>query len=110
MAVRGGLGVVSNHENRLALAIVQIAQQAEHDARVFGVEIPGRLVRKKNGGMIHNRPRNRDPLLLAAGKSARLMVQAALDSEQLQALLKLWIGFMAPPADIARDRDVIGRR
>ena len=46
------------------------------------VEIAGRLIRKQDFGLINQRARNRDALLLTAGKLARMMIVAAGESDR----------------------------
>ncbi len=47
----------------------------------FCVEIAGRFVGEEDGRLIGERPRNRNPLLLATGQSGGTMGRAVFDAE-----------------------------
>src|SRR5580704_5870480 len=64
--IRRGFGVVGDHQDGLAEALVQVAQQSQYRGGVLGIQVPGGFVRQQNSRMIHNGPRNRHALLLAA--------------------------------------------
>ncbi len=49
---------------------VDVAQELEHAAGGALVEVAGRLVGDQDGGIVHQRPRDRDPLLLPARELA----------------------------------------
>ena len=51
-----------------------------------GIQVAGGLVGQQNRRMVHNRPRDGHALLLAAGESVGLMVQAVCDAEHARAL------------------------
>ena len=61
--------VVRRHHHHGA-AGVDVAQQLEDAAGGALVEVAGGLVGQQDGGIVHQRPRDRDPLLLAAGELA----------------------------------------
>ena len=74
-----GVLVVRHHHDGAALRM-QIAQQSEHDALIFGVEVARGLVGQNDLRIVHQRPRNGDALLLAARKLRRQMRRARLPS------------------------------
>ena len=110
MPVSGRFRIVRDHQDGLVQARVEIAQKAEHRSGVFGIEISRGLVGQKQRGLIDQRARDGHALLFASGKSARLVVQAFLDTEQRRISLEVRIHRRSTMArDIARDLDVIGR-
>jgi hypothetical protein len=70
---RGGVRVVRDHDDRLAVLAVERLEQAENFVAGFAVEIARRLVAKEQRGIADDRPRDADALLFAAGKRARVM-------------------------------------
>src|ERR1700733_1041079 len=61
-----GFRVVRDHQDGLGEARVEVAQNLENRGGIFGVEITGWLVGQQNRGMIDQRSRYGDALLLAA--------------------------------------------
>ena len=59
------LWIVRHHNDRVALTM-QIAKKVRYNRLVGRIEIPGRLIRKQQRGLVHQRPRDRHTLLLAA--------------------------------------------
>src|SRR5437588_9219007 len=63
--------------------------------------------------MIHQRPRDRHPLLFAARERSRFMMQASGDTEESEQLFKREIAIMAvfsgyfPASNVTRDCDVV---
>ena len=86
-----GFGIVRDHQDRLSQPPIQVAQQVQHGFRVLAVQIAGRLVGQQNRRMIDDGPRDRDPLLLAAGERRGLVMQPVRDAQQIERLLKLRI-------------------
>ncbi|MPL92315.1 hypothetical protein SDC9_38413 [bioreactor metagenome] len=71
----GGHGrVVGDDDHRVALG-VQIEQQRDQLGRAFGVERAGRLVGQDHLAAVDQRTRHRDPLLLAARKLVRPVIE-----------------------------------
>ena len=63
--------VVRHDHDGPALLDHEIAQQFDNRMARFRVEISGRLIRQDQRRMVHERARDRDALLLAAGEIAR---------------------------------------
>src|SRR5947207_3000540 len=65
----GGVGrnvvLVRDHDDRLAAA-VQVAEHLHQLGAGGRVEVPGGLIGEQDGGLVHERPGDRDPLALAA--------------------------------------------
>ena len=77
---------MSDHEDRLAQALVQTLQDGEDGIGIFGVQVSGRLIGQKQRRMIHQGPGDRDTLLFAARKRARLVLEAARDAQEFKDL------------------------
>src|SRR3569832_189640 len=80
----GGAGVVGDHDDRLGKFIAEPAEEVQH---LFGgslVEIAGRLVGDQEGGIGHDRPCDRHPLLLTAGELLRKMIDPVGKPHDLQ--------------------------
>ena len=71
VGVRGRGRVVGDHDDGLAQLADRVAQERQHLGAGAGVEVAGRLVGEDHLGPRHQRPGQRDPLLLAAGQLAR---------------------------------------
>src|SRR5256884_4164033 len=69
-AVRGDVGLVRDHDDGLPELVEPLEDREDLRARV-GVEVPRRLVREDHRGIVEQRPRDRDALLLSAGELAR---------------------------------------
>ena len=82
------------------------AQQIHDVAAVGGVQVAGRLVGEDDLRIIRERARQRDALLLAAGKLRRIVVRAAGQSDLLEQLLgpRPRVG---DAGDLHRHRDVL---
>jgi len=61
------VALVSNHDHRLPQLLVEFVNQLDDFAARFRVEVAGRLVEEEDFGVVHERPRYRHPLPLAAG-------------------------------------------
>ena len=68
VAVFGGFGIVSNHQNGLAQFFVRLSQHAEDDIGILGIQISGRLVGEHDGGLVDQSASQGDPLLFSAAK------------------------------------------
>jgi hypothetical protein len=79
----GNAGIVGDQNHRVALC-GQILEE-RHDFRAaFAVECAGGLVRQDDPAAIHQGARNRDALLLTAGKLAGPMAQPVAQSKRTQ--------------------------
>ncbi len=77
--------IVRHHHDRPPLR-VKIAQQLEHDPLILRVEVARGLVREDDLRIVHQRPRDRHPLLFAARKLRGQMFRASLHPDLLQRL------------------------
>src|SRR5512146_771013 len=78
---------VRDHNYGRSQGPVQLLQQ-RHDFRSgMAVEIPGRLIREKEGWAIHQGARNGDSLLLAARKFRRTMAEPFDETNALESLV-----------------------
>ena len=80
----GQLLIVRDHDQGRALA-AEVVEQQGHDLGGRGrVEVARRLVRQQDLGPIHQRPRDGDPLVLAAGELHRPMPQPSAQPDRLE--------------------------
>ena len=70
----GGLRVVGDHDDGLAVLAVELLQQAEDLLGGLAVEVAGRLVADQQRRIGDDRAGDGDALLLAAGQLARLVL------------------------------------
>ena len=68
---------------------VDFAEQVHDVERQVRIEVARRLVGQHEHGVVHQRARNRDALLLAAGQLLRIRVHSVLQSDPLQHLKRL---------------------
>src|SRR5262249_7955122 len=73
----GDVGLVRDEHDRDALVAVEADEQVQDVEARLRVEVAGRLVGEQERGAVHERPRDRDALLLPARELAREMVLAA---------------------------------
>ena len=73
---RRSRGIVGDHDDRMPLLLVELAEDAQHLAARLRVEIAGRLVREHELGREKQGAGDRDPLLLAAAELRREMLDA----------------------------------
>ena len=78
---RGDVHVVGGDDDREAGGLHQLGERGEHVLGGARVEISGRLVGQQDARRVGDRARDRDPLLLAAGKFRRPVREALLESE-----------------------------
>src|SRR5690606_31869368 len=83
---RGEVWIVRDeHERRAALA-VELLEQLDDGLARAGVEVPGRLVGEQDLGLVDERARERDALLLPAGKLGRIMVEPIAEPDAAEQL------------------------
>src|SRR5215469_2983605 len=85
-----GLGIMGDHDDGLAVLAVEHLQESEDLVRGLAIEVPGRLIAHQQLRIGHQRARDRDALLLAAGE-----------------LFRLVLGAIGEPHDLERDGDVL---
>ena len=61
----GHNGIMRDHHDCASL-LMKFTQQPQHDFFILRIEIARRLVSQNNPGIVDQRPRDADPLLLAA--------------------------------------------
>src|SRR5713226_10579495 len=81
--------VVRDHHDRLAEAAVELAQQGQDILGRGRVEVPGWFVCHDDRWIRHDRPRDRNALLLPAGELARIMVHAVGEPDHAQGRLDM---------------------
>src|SRR3989344_5950693 len=103
------LFLVGDHDERLPLP-VQVLEYLHDPRGGFVVEIRGRLVGKEDFRLVRDRAHDRYPLLLAAGKLAREIVEAVLKARTRQRFggNAVRIRFR-PPLHQERQGDVLDR-
>ena len=74
-----------DHDEGDALLIELLKNPHDFNARL-AVEIAGRFVRQQKRRPVHERARNGDALLLAAGKLVRMMAGALTEADQFERL------------------------
>ena len=73
-----------HQHHRAALFLLQPNNEVENEARVLAVEIAGRFVGQKHGGLVRQAPRDRDSLTFAAGEIGRKMIEPMFEADQLE--------------------------
>src|SRR5215470_1885390 len=77
--------VVRDHDDREA-GDVQPAEQFHERGRVPRVQVPGRLVAQHQAGLVHQCPRDRDPLALPAGQRGGQRVEPVPQPHRVECL------------------------
>src|SRR5579884_3139329 len=80
----GGARVMRDHNDGLAELAVEGLHQIENFLGALGVEIACRLVGHQHAGIGNDGPGDGNALLLSAGKLARIMLIAVLESDDAQ--------------------------
>ena len=80
LGARRGVRIVRDHDDGLALLLVQRLQQVEDLIAGLAVEVAGRLVAQQQRRIGDDRARDADALLLTAGQLARLVLGAVAQS------------------------------
>ena len=102
--------IVRDHDDGLAVALVELLQQRHDLARRAAVEIAGRLVGEQQVRLVRQRARDRDALLLAARELPRPMVLAAAEAHRLEQRRGARLALGARHAgEHHRQRDVLRR-
>src|SRR6266850_1590206 len=86
----GGLGIVGDYHDRLAMFAVQYLQQAQDFVGGLAIQIPGRLVADEQLWVGHQRARDRDTLFLTSGQFPWLV-----------------LGTIGKPHDLQGNRDIL---
>ena len=73
---RRKLLVVGDHDHGQVVRAVQGVEQVEDSPRCRAVEVSGRFIGEQQGGGLHQRPGDRNPLLLSPRELARPMLAA----------------------------------
>jgi hypothetical protein len=79
----GGDGLVVRDDDQRQAVPVQFGEEAENRRRGLGIEVAGRLVAEQEARRAEQRPRNGDPLPLAAGKAGRQETGAVREADAL---------------------------
>ena len=79
------LAIVRRHDHGRA-ARVDLAEQVHDFEREVGIEVSGRLVAEDDQGIVHQCPRDGDPLLFAAGQLQRKRIHPMLQADPFQDL------------------------
>ena len=106
IAVGGGFGVVSNHDDGLTELLIELAKHAEDVFRGRGIEVTGGLVGKKDLGLGDDGAGDGHALLLAAGELRRLVLQAFLQAEETDYHVET-VRVKAVPVDVLGESDIV---
>src|SRR5712671_2973063 len=80
----GGLGIVGDDDDRLAVLAVQHLQQAQNLVRGLAIQVPGGLVAHQQLRVGHERAGDRDTLFLTSGQLPGLVLGAVGEADDLQ--------------------------
>ena len=105
VGVGGGFGVVGDEDDGLAQLVVELAEHAQDGFGILGVEIAGGLVGEEDFRFGDDGAGDGDALLLAAGESGRLVVEAVAQAEQVDGDVEA-VGVEAVALDLLRQDDV----
>ena len=95
----GDLGIVGHEDDGLAVVLGEAGQDVENKRRVLDVQVARGLVREDDGRLVGERARDRDPLLLPAGKVRPQPVELVAQADRLQE-----VGSRAPASPSASRR------
>ena len=73
--------IVSRDQHRHPRRFHKLHQRIEHVIRGVGIQVAGRFIGKQHSRRVGNGPRNRNPLLFAAGQFRRTMGDAIAEAE-----------------------------
>lgn len=98
-------------ENHGSALIVDVAQQRKKLRSKIGIEITSGLIGQNQAGLIDQRPRDGDALLLATGERLRKRRLAVVETEALEHLVCPPVGFTLPDSMKPKDKsDVLQDR
>ncbi len=100
--ISGDIGLVRHQDDGDALLAIELRQRLHDLVRGTRIEIAGGLVGKEQARRIDQRPRDRDPLLLAAGKLTGRVFRAIAEAEAVQRLLRAGETRLAPGLSLFR--------
>ena len=108
--VRRHFLIMGDDNNGVPLPVERI-EKAENLLARLAVEVSGGLVREDDRRVVHERPRDRDPLALSAGKLAWAMIEAISKVDALKRALRSTAALVGrnPPIN-ERQLDVPERR
>ena len=89
LRVGGDVLLVRDHDDRDAVLVELLKNRHDLDAGA-AVEIPGRFIRQQHLRIIDQRARNRDALLLTAGKLTRKMVLTTREPDRCKHTIRLF--------------------
>src|SRR6266568_7179937 len=108
--------VMLDEENRLPL-VAELLQEAENPRRQRGVHARDGFVQEDEERVAHERARELEQLLLAAGEVLRVLVAEGAEPDERQKIFRLLLDLAIPPrslselyeqAEQALPRDVFG--
>ena len=82
---------VVRHDQHRPPGAMQIRQQLHHRRAAGRIEVARRFIRQDQAGVVYQRPRNGDALLLPAGKLRGTMVCAVAQAKLIQQVVCLLI-------------------
>src|SRR5262245_16069924 len=96
-----------NQHQRGSFVLVETDEQFEDMLSISAIEIARRLVRQQNRRLHHERSRQRDALLLAAGKLDRVMIAALDEADAVEQVFGAGAGgSIEAAAELHRQNDV----
>ena len=84
---------MGDDNDRVPLLVERI-EKVENLFAGLAVEVSGRLVREDERRVVYERPRDRDPLTLSAGKLARAMIESIAKIDALERALGSPVAFV----------------
>src|SRR2546422_5239168 len=101
-------GVMGHEDEGLALFPIQAHEEVHDLGRRLRVQVPGRLVRPHDRGIVHERPSDRDALLLSRAQLGWLVVRPSVEFHGRHERKRLAAGFLCGhPRDAERQLDVL---
>src|SRR6266700_470026 len=102
----GRLGIMRNHQHRLAELLVSVTQHFQHGLRISGVQVSRGFVGQDDRGPVDQRTRQRHPLLLAPRHLSRTMIKPSRDAQHLRNALVALLVHAVSAGDLAGDLNV----
>src|SRR3989442_1051226 len=101
-------GVMRDEDERLALFPIQADEEVHDLGRRLRVQVPGRLVRPHDRGVVHESPSDRDALLLSRAELRGLVVRPSVEYHGRHEGERFPAGFLrGHPRDEERQLDVL---